>query len=184
MAAGTRGRRKSIRHGKAKGWGSSTIKGRAQIPNRTQDTRVISRTASRTPCLLRKRFQRAFVKAAPGASHENAKAPLKITKPPADSDRRRKSSVSGGGGKRDSHHTHEPERKGGGTRPARSQRQSNDQKAGDRSHAKTPNLKARGSEFPVSSGGSHQESRDHNKHNDPGQSGHKPQEPSSAQEKT
>lgn len=39
-----------------------------------------------------------------------------------------------------------------------------------------PKREARQSEFPVSRGGMHQESQ-HNKHNDPGQSGHKPQEP-------
>ena len=55
----------------------------------------------------------------PGASHENAKAPLRVKKPAADGDRRRKSAVSGGGGEKDSHHSHEPEHKGGGTRPAR-----------------------------------------------------------------
>jgi len=49
----------------------------------------------------------------PGASHENAKAPLKVDKPPARSDRRDHSAVSGGGGERDSHHTHDPEKKGG-----------------------------------------------------------------------
>ncbi|GAB1580375.1 MULTISPECIES: hypothetical protein [Phyllobacteriaceae] len=49
----------------------------------------------------------------PGASHENAKEPLDINKPPADSDRRAKSKVSGGGGERDSHHTHDPLRKAG-----------------------------------------------------------------------
>jgi hypothetical protein len=32
-------------------------------------------------------------------------------------------------------------------------------------------------------GATHQESRDHNKHNDPGQSGHKPQQHDPAQEK-
>lgn len=32
-------------------------------------------------------------------------------------------------------------------------------------------------------GTQHQESRDHNKHNDPGQSGHKPQKHNPAQEK-
>ncbi len=48
---------------------------------------------------------------------------------------------------------------------------------------RTPRRRVRMSEFPVSRGGMHQESRDHNKHNDPGQSGHKPQEPSPAQEK-
>jgi len=41
---------------------------------------------------------------------------------------------------------------------------------------------ARQSEFPVSRGGMNQES-DHNKHNDPGQSGHKPQMHSEAEEK-
>lgn len=55
----------------------------------------------------------------PGASHENAKKPLEIKKPPAESDRRAKSKVSGGGGERDSHHTHDAEKKGGGTHPAR-----------------------------------------------------------------
>ncbi|HLH48894.1 MAG TPA: hypothetical protein VKV96_06100 [Roseiarcus sp.] len=49
----------------------------------------------------------------PGASHENAKAPLDTKKPPPDNDRRRHSRVSGGGGERDSHHGHEPGRKGG-----------------------------------------------------------------------
>lgn len=49
----------------------------------------------------------------PGASHENAKAPLEINKPPADSDERRTSDVSGGGGEKDSHHTHSPKQKGG-----------------------------------------------------------------------
>ncbi|MFU0506104.1 hypothetical protein [Pseudaminobacter sp. NGMCC 1.201702] len=48
----------------------------------------------------------------PGASHENAKAPLEINKPPAESDQRRRSKVSGGGGERDSHHTHNPRMKG------------------------------------------------------------------------
>ena len=41
---------------------------------------------------------------------------------------------------------------------------------------------ARQSEFPVSRGGMNQES-DHNKHNDPGQSGHKPQKHTEAEEK-
>lgn len=54
----------------------------------------------------------------PGASHENAKKPLEINKPPAESDLRTKSKVSGGGGERDSHHTHDAEKKGGGTHPA------------------------------------------------------------------
>ena len=52
----------------------------------------------------------------PGASHENAKKPLEIKKPPADEHHGR-SRVSGGGGEADAHHSHDPERKGGGTRP-------------------------------------------------------------------
>ena len=40
----------------------------------------------------------------------------------------------------------------------------------------------RESEFPVSRSGMNQES-DHNKHNDPGQSGHKPQQPGPAEQK-
>ncbi|GGE33465.1 hypothetical protein GCM10007276_08430 [Agaricicola taiwanensis] len=51
----------------------------------------------------------------PGASHENAKAPLDIPKGAADSDARQRSKVSGGGGEKDSHHTHDAERKGGGS---------------------------------------------------------------------
>jgi hypothetical protein len=49
----------------------------------------------------------------PGASHENAKAPLKIDKPPADDERGSHSNVSGGGGEKDYHHTHDPRSKGG-----------------------------------------------------------------------
>ncbi|MCK1360830.1 hypothetical protein [Bradyrhizobium sp. 199] len=44
------------------------------------------------------------------------------------------------------------------------------------------NRQARQSEFPVSRGGLNQES-DHNKHNDSGQSGHKPPKPTPAQQK-
>jgi hypothetical protein len=68
-------------------------------------------TSKKTPASIRQ--------GGPGASHENAKAPLEINKPPADTDLRQRSKVSGGGGERDSHHTHDPEKKGGGTRPAR-----------------------------------------------------------------
>jgi hypothetical protein len=42
---------------------------------------------------------------------------------------------------------------------------------------------ARQSEFAVSRGGMNQESRDHNKHNNAGQDGHKPQSHSPAEEK-
>lgn len=55
----------------------------------------------------------------PGASHENARRPLDVVKPPADSDLHSKSKVSGGGGERDSHHSHDAEKKGGETHPAR-----------------------------------------------------------------
>lgn len=47
---------------------------------------------------------------------------------------------------------------------------------------RAPRMSARQSEFPVSRGGLNQES-DHNKHNKPGQSGHKPQMPHRAEEK-
>jgi hypothetical protein len=68
-------------------------------------------TSSKTPASIRQ--------GGPGASHENAKAPLKVEKPPAQSDSKSRSNVSSGGGERDSHHTHESESKGGGTRPTR-----------------------------------------------------------------
>jgi hypothetical protein len=48
----------------------------------------------------------------PGASHENAKAPLRVKKPPAQPDNKKRSTISGGGGERDSHHTRDPESKG------------------------------------------------------------------------
>jgi hypothetical protein len=51
-----------------------------------------------------------------------------------------------------------------------------------REPAHIPNREARESEFPVSRGGLHQES-DHSKHNDAGQSGHKPQQHTPAEEK-
>ncbi|OWV72586.1 hypothetical protein ATY76_07130 [Rhizobium sp. R339] len=47
----------------------------------------------------------------PGASHENAEAPLEIPKPPAEPDRRTRSKVSGGGGEHDRHHTHDAREK-------------------------------------------------------------------------
>lgn len=43
----------------------------------------------------------------PGASHENAQAPLQVKKPPSDDPLRGHSRVSGGGGEQDSRHTHE-----------------------------------------------------------------------------
>jgi len=50
----------------------------------------------------------------PGASHENAKTPLDVKKPPADDSQRSHSRISGGGGEHDSHHTHDEAGKGGG----------------------------------------------------------------------
>jgi len=63
-------------------------------------------TSTKTPKSIRQ--------GGPGASHENAKAPLEIKKPPPDNGKREFSKVSGGGGERDLHHTHDPEQKGGG----------------------------------------------------------------------
>jgi len=63
-------------------------------------------TSTKTPASVRQ--------GGPGASHENAKAPLKISKPPAKSDRRYRSTVSGGGGEHDRHHSHDAAKKGGG----------------------------------------------------------------------
>lgn len=48
---------------------------------------------------------------------------------------------------------------------------------------RSPDQDVRESEFSVSRGGMNQESRDHNKHNDPGQTGHKPQKFGPANEK-
>ena len=56
-------------------------------------------TSQKTPASIRQ--------GGPGASHENAKAPLDVKKPPADEDDRSQSQVSGGGGEKDSHHTHD-----------------------------------------------------------------------------
>lgn len=67
-------------------------------------------TSEKTPASIRQ--------GGPGASHENAKAPLEVKKPQADPDNRTHSRVSGGGGEHDTHHTHQAERKGGGSRPA------------------------------------------------------------------
>jgi hypothetical protein len=67
-------------------------------------------TSTKTPASIRQ--------GGPGASHENAKAALRVSKPPADDPQRRHSKVSGGGGEHDTHHTHHAERKGGGTHPA------------------------------------------------------------------
>lgn len=67
-------------------------------------------TSTKTPASIRH--------GGPGASHEDARDPVRIEKPPADPENRSHSRVSGGGGERDSHHTHAPEKKGGGTRPA------------------------------------------------------------------
>lgn len=47
----------------------------------------------------------------PGSSEQDAKAPLQVKKPPADSDNRTRSRVSGGGGEHDKHHSHDTARK-------------------------------------------------------------------------
>jgi len=62
-------------------------------------------TSTKTPASIRQ--------GGPGASHENAKKPLEIKKPPAHDDTPGRSSVSGGGGERDVHHTHSPQGKAG-----------------------------------------------------------------------
>ena len=62
-------------------------------------------TSTKTPASIRQ--------GGPGASHENAKAPLEIKKPSPDTGRRMHSKVSGGGGEADSHHTHHDDLKGG-----------------------------------------------------------------------
>jgi len=56
-------------------------------------------TSSKSPSTIRQ--------GGPGASHENAKAPLQVKKPPSESDNRTRSGVSGGGGERDRHHSHD-----------------------------------------------------------------------------
>ncbi|MGY4625184.1 hypothetical protein [Bradyrhizobium sp. USDA 4486] len=61
-------------------------------------------TSTKTPNSIRQ--------GGPGASHENAKAPLEVKKPAPDPQRSH-SRVSGGGGERDSHHRHDPADKGG-----------------------------------------------------------------------
>jgi hypothetical protein len=61
-------------------------------------------TSSKSPATIRQ--------GGPGASHENAKAPLQVEKPAPDH-RHHHSHVSGGGGEADSHHTHRPAMKGG-----------------------------------------------------------------------
>jgi hypothetical protein len=62
-------------------------------------------TSSKTPASIRQ--------GGPGASHENAKKPLEIKKPPGDTEERHHSGVSGGGGEADEHHTHDPAGKSG-----------------------------------------------------------------------
>lgn len=67
-------------------------------------------TAKKIPATIRQ--------GGPGASHEDATAPLEIKKPPADTPLREHSRVSGGGGEHDSHHTHAAAKKGGHPKPA------------------------------------------------------------------
>lgn len=67
-------------------------------------------TSTKTPSSIRQ--------GGPGASHQNAREPLKVVKPPAQPDNKARSRISGGGGERDSHHSRDPEKKGGGSHPA------------------------------------------------------------------
>lgn len=60
-------------------------------------------TSTKTPASIRQ--------GGPGSSDQNAKAPLEINKPDADSDERAHSNVSTGGGEKDRRHSHESERK-------------------------------------------------------------------------
>ncbi|EGJ22436.1 hypothetical protein RSWS8N_10140 [Cereibacter sphaeroides WS8N] len=60
-------------------------------------------TSQKTPASIRQ--------GGPGSSHQDAGAPLEVTKPGADSDARKQSKVSGGGGEKDRHHTHDPDGK-------------------------------------------------------------------------
>jgi hypothetical protein len=64
-------------------------------------------TSEKTPASIRQ--------GGPGASHENAKAPLEVDKTSSDATSGRRSRVSGGGGENDSHHTHNAKSKGGGS---------------------------------------------------------------------
>ncbi len=84
------------------------------------------------------------------------------------------------GAKTREHHISELERKDGMAKPGEGSEVDNQATA----PTHTPrDQDARQSELPVSRGGMHQESRDHNKHNNAGQSGHKPQTHSPAEEK-
>ncbi|MBB3972012.1 hypothetical protein [Hansschlegelia beijingensis] len=60
-------------------------------------------TSTKTPNSIRQ--------GGPGASHENAKEPLEVRKPPADSDQRARSRVSTGGGEEDARHSRDEKRK-------------------------------------------------------------------------
>lgn len=62
-------------------------------------------TSRKTPASIRQ--------GGPGASHENAKAPLEVPNPPTEPDRSTRSKVSGGGGEDDRHHDRDSRRKGG-----------------------------------------------------------------------
>lgn len=60
-------------------------------------------TSTKTPASIRQ--------GGPGSLDQNAKAPLEINKPRADSDERAHSNVSTGGGEKDRRHSHDSERK-------------------------------------------------------------------------
>ena len=60
-------------------------------------------TSTKTPASIRQ--------GGPGSSDQNAKEPLEINKPEADSDERSHSNVSKGGGEKDLRHSHDSDRK-------------------------------------------------------------------------
>lgn len=62
-------------------------------------------------------------------------------------------------------------------------KQSRAEIAEEQHHRRSAHRNVKLSELPISRGGMNKENRDHNKHNDPGQSGHQPQDPSPDQEK-
>jgi hypothetical protein len=69
--------------------------------------------------------------------------------------------------------------------PDRRQTEAALEDGGGNHHSPTPRREdIRPTEFPVSRAGLNQESRDHNKHNRPGQKGHKPQRHGPAEQKT
>ena len=141
--------------------------------NRLGGSRLQIRATSRIDSHMPQKHPNTERVGGPGASHEKRQHPEKSqprNEKPADTKSSRHSGISGGGGETDSHHTHDPVDKGG-QRPHT--------KRDEAAHHSTVSQ----SEFAVShQGGMNQES-DHNKHNDSGQAGHKPQKHTELEEK-